>query len=189
MAESDSDAELSAQYLTGANARRRSRAPAANTALPKQPHAAPASIPPCKVSNAVNGGTQYGSVQPNAVPDAACVSFAPGNAKLVHSLKEMRRERHMLDIARMSTQDPFQDLAEQTFHQNLKLAEAGSSGCSQTAPGDAAAAAESAGSHHATNYSNRKNAAAGLKNCSTGEPLKHCRVLDAREQISFHERS
>lgn len=180
VAESDSEVELSAQYLTGANARRRSRAPAANL-----PHAAQAGTLPCtKVANELNHDSHCGSAKPKSVPAAACVSTVPENAKLCHThiLKGVLRERHTLDTAGMRTKDPFQDLAERMFHQNLTLAAAGA------APGGAAAAAEGAGSHHGAYHADHRQAVKGLQNCNTGESLKQVRVLDAQERLAFHER-
>lgn len=144
MAESDDDAELSWQYLTGPNARRRSRAPAGKRALPELHLSSDCSSMRTKPIDTAHDQATSSSAETDPIPDSQMLHMlaVASKPKLVRSdtLSGMRKDRHMVDTGRMSVKDPFQDLAEQAFHRSTNLAAEGSStGSHMSSSGGAAA--------------------------------------------------
>lgn len=130
--DSDPDAELSWQYLTGPNARRRGRLPASQQHLTQPAATASARSTRHSPRRARLSEKPMGKAHNDAtVPGAACrrnetaVSAKHRHFCHTQSFSGMRRNR--LTTARMSIQDPFQDLAEQTFHHSISMAEEGQS--------------------------------------------------------------
>eukprot|EP00892_Ulva_mutabilis_P010525 jgi/Ulvmu1/7845/UM004_0075.1 len=120
--ESEPDANLSAQYTNGQNARRRSRMPAA-----KRPQVQPDSfeLVPKSVPDAAKGATEEDPSEPAQSPLSASHRHA-GHCSMGRGVGynqsfggTMARQRS-LHPARMSVRDPFQDLAERTFHRSEK---------------------------------------------------------------------
>lgn len=187
VAQSDKDAELSHQYMAGPNAKRRSRAPAANRAQPKPAHAAPPGLlRQIKSADPANDKATGSSDEPDSAPASKFLSRLSSKhsrqPKLVHSDTLSRQDRYMVNTGRMSMQDPFQDLAEQTFHRNVVLAEDAADAIIHL-PSGAAAAGDMGMRHGARIKSQAVN-----KRGQLWTPRQPCRVWDAQERRAFHER-